>query len=163
LLDNSSRPPWRANERANDYPLCVGKQWPPPDPSEHAMNYTRHSLKIPDNRYRSPERKRFRRMILQRDRYRCVKCGADVSRPGSATVDHITPISRGGSFYDPSNVRTLCTSRAKGGNGCDNQAHREKGRAGTTPAAGNRDELIVIQGCDEDGTPKDKRHPWNQR
>src|SRR3954451_20655719 len=99
--------------------------------------------------YYSSEWRQLRREELIRDGYRCVVCGADVSAPGAATVDHRKPRKTHPHLgMEPSNLRMLCRSRRQGGNGCDNQAHREKGSGG-----GERIERFVIQGCDADGWP----------
>ena len=50
---------------------------------------------------------RIRREILARDSHTC-----QVNLPGctrhATTVDHITPISWGGEWYDPANLRAAC-------------------------------------------------------
>lgn len=61
---------------------------------------------------------RTRRRILDRDNYRCRKCG----RPGRLEVHHVTPLHRGGAPLDPANLLTLC-------HGCHIREHsREKER-----------------------------------
>lgn len=45
----------------------------------------------------------LRRLILARDGYVCQGCGL----PGADTVDHIIPVSEGGSPRDPANLRSL--------------------------------------------------------
>lgn len=48
---------------------------------------------------------RLRRSILARDGWRCSYCG------GPATVvDHVTPVSRGGSPTDPANLTAACAT-----------------------------------------------------
>lgn len=49
--------------------------------------------------------------VFRRDRFRCVECGEG----DDLTVDHIVPVSRGGT-NDPENLQTLCArcNRAKG-------------------------------------------------
>jgi 5-methylcytosine-specific restriction endonuclease McrA len=44
--------------------------------------------------------------ILNRDKNRCVKCGA-TGKEAQLEVDHIHPVSRGGN-NDPKNLQTLC-------------------------------------------------------
>lgn len=101
--------------------------------------------------YRSAAWRALRQRVLARDGRRCVICGSDVSAPGAATVDHVKPRSTHPHLaLDPANLRTLCVSRAKGGNGCDNQSHREK-----ATGAMSRDERFVIRGADADGWPID--------
>ena len=45
-----------------------------------------------------------RRMVFNRDGYRCRLCG----RPGRLECDHVRPLHRGGAPYDPANLQTLC-------------------------------------------------------
>ena len=47
---------------------------------------------------------RVRRTALERDNYRCVKCG----RGGRLEVDHIRPLHLGGAWYDLGNLQSLC-------------------------------------------------------
>ncbi len=47
-----------------------------------------------------------RLQILNRDGYRCRNCG----KPGRLEVDHIEPVSVGGSYFDPDNLQALCRS-----------------------------------------------------
>lgn len=47
--------------------------------------------------------------VFDRDGYRCQRCGASGANGAELTVDHIVPVSRGGT-NDPSNLRTLCRS-----------------------------------------------------
>lgn len=54
---------------------------------------------------RPPTPKRIRDAVFQRDGRVCAKCG----RTESPTIDHIKPVSRGGSD-DLSNLRVLCRS-----------------------------------------------------
>ena len=47
-----------------------------------------------------------RRFVLDRDRSRCQSCGRVVTyRP---EIDHVVPLSKGGTEYDPANLQTLC-------------------------------------------------------
>src|SRR6185369_1035631 len=97
------------------------------------------ALKRADPFYLSPIWRRLRQVILKRDGHRCVICGAYVSAPGAATVDHIKPRKTHLALaLEPSNLRTLCNSR-RTGNGCDNQTHREKGSGSR-----GRDDRVVI-------------------
>lgn len=67
----------------------------------------------------SPKRKpigaRLRAMVLERDGFKCVRCGADASseRADGTTmtlhVDHIVPVAAGGTNCE-SNLRTLCAT-----------------------------------------------------
>src|SRR5262245_49553739 len=89
-------------------------------------------------------------MVLTRDRWRCVSCKADVSRPGQARVDHIKPLKTHPDLAcDMANLRTLCPS-------CDNQGHREKGQRKGSP----RNERFSIRGVDRNGMPIDPKHHW---
>jgi hypothetical protein len=56
---------------------------------------------------REPIRAKLRYDILTRDKFRCVKCGAKQDERTQLHVDHIKPVSRGGT-NDPSNLQTLC-------------------------------------------------------
>jgi 5-methylcytosine-specific restriction endonuclease McrA len=53
--------------------------------------------------------------VADRDRWRCVRCRRRVYRydgggsfPDSLHVDHVKPVSRGGDWWDPKNLQTLC-------------------------------------------------------
>ena len=61
--------------------------------------------------------KRLRRKILDRDGWRCRKCG----KAGRLEVDHIVPVRDGG-IDDPANLRILCG----GPGGCHAARHRRK-------------------------------------
>lgn len=106
--------------------------------------------------YQSREWKAARWEALQRDDYRCVVCGADVSGSRQARVDHIVSIKDDPTrALDLSNLRTLCPEH-------DAQAHREKGRASHWQRApGERVASFTIRGCDATGRPLDPNHPWN--
>ena len=45
-----------------------------------------------------------RRRVLDRDGWRCQKCGL----PGRLEVDHLTPLADGGGVYEPDNLQALC-------------------------------------------------------
>ena len=47
---------------------------------------------------------RLRREVLDRDGWRCVKCG----RRGRLEVDHVIPMRFGGAVYALENLQTLC-------------------------------------------------------
>jgi 5-methylcytosine-specific restriction protein A len=107
--------------------------------------------KMGDPTYRSPQWRRIRELVLQRDNYRCVICGVDISTPGAARVDHIRRVRDGGAFFDPANLRSLCVMH-------DNQGHAEKGSRSPT-----RQERFTLPGCDVAGLPVDPAHPWKKR
>ena len=50
---------------------------------------------------------RMRWLVLQRDGFRCVKCGQAASSMVSLEVDHIVPVAKGG-FDTIENLQTLC-------------------------------------------------------
>jgi 5-methylcytosine-specific restriction endonuclease McrA len=96
--------------------------------------------------------RKLRLKALQRDHFRCVKCGESVSRPGQSRVDHL--LSRKTHPHMAlvlANLRTLCAR-------CDNQAHREKGRLDRSSPREER-----FSGFTADGTPLDPQHHWNRR
>lgn len=93
--------------------------------------------------YLSPNWRKTRLRILERDNYRCVKCGADVFGKGQARVDHVKPRSTHPHLaLEPSNLRTLCVLH-------DHQAHRERARGG----GGDRVERFTMPGADAEGWP----------
>ena len=47
-----------------------------------------------------------RRAVLDRDGWRCVKCG----KAGRMEVDHIIPVQFGGDWWPPEGLQTLCRS-----------------------------------------------------
>jgi len=86
--------------------------------------------------YRSPEWRRLRAVVLQRDPVCATRgCG----RP-SSHVDHIVPRSRGGADT-PGNLRGVCVS-----------CHNRRSASGNAP-------LRAI-GFDVNGQPLDPAHPW---
>ena len=54
--------------------------------------------------YAGRQWKVVRRAIFDRDNWRCRICG----KAGVLNCDHIRPIAKGGDWYDPTNLRTLC-------------------------------------------------------
>ena len=62
---------------------------------------------------------RVRRAILERDGYRCARCG----RAARLAVHHVRPLSEGGDPYNPENLETVCPA-------CHAEAHaRERSPA----------------------------------
>lgn len=51
--------------------------------------------------------------ILTRDQYRCVCCGSEAKDGVKLEIDHIIPVSKGGS-NQPHNLQTLCTTCNRG-------------------------------------------------
>lgn len=100
--------------------------------------------------YLTPAWRAMRAFVLQRDGYRCVICGMDVSARGAARVDHIKPIREGGARLDPRNLRSLCII-------CDGASHRERGHGGP-----RREQF---RGHDVRGYPIDPNpnNPWSRR
>jgi 5-methylcytosine-specific restriction endonuclease McrA len=79
--------------------------------------------------YQSTEWKTARRAALERARYRCAFCGANIAARGAARVDHVTPIKVDPArALDPTNLRALCVR-------CDAARHAEKGNRNVPRAA----------------------------
>lgn len=53
--------------------------------------------------------RRLRLAILDRDNWICANCGKHLAG-GDATVDHITPLDRGGERLAPENLQAMCKS-----------------------------------------------------
>jgi 5-methylcytosine-specific restriction enzyme A len=71
-------------------------------------------------------------------------CAARGTTRPAHHVDHITPISKGGAWFDSENLESLCAS-------CHSvKTLGDKGHA-------------VRMGAGLDGTPIDPSHPWNAR
>lgn len=63
----------------------------------------------PDPFYGSKAWKALRRQVLERDRYRCVLCGTDITGPRNSRVDHVIPRKVNKSLeLVASNCRSLC-------------------------------------------------------
>ena len=54
--------------------------------------------------YGTPRWKRLRRVILDRDGWRCQSCG----KAGRLEVDHILAVHLDGAFWDLGNLQALC-------------------------------------------------------
>ena len=74
-------------------------------------NQPKTVLKRPKSRPKRAVNLRKRLIVLTRDNYKCVKCGASPDRDKNVLlhVDHIIPHSRGGSCH-VDNLQTLCES-----------------------------------------------------
>ena len=59
--------------------------------------------------YQSDEHRRWRRTVLERGRFTCVKCGAD-GRGVRLFADHIVEIEDGGAALDIANGACLCAA-----------------------------------------------------
>lgn len=68
--------------------------------------------------YRRGRWRALRRVILERDGWRCTACG----RAGRLEVHHRRPVQHGGPMFDPENLRTLCRA-------CHFAAHAPEKRA----------------------------------
>ena len=66
----------------------------------------------------------FGRAVLDRDGWRCRKCG----RPGRLEVDHVVPLHKGGDPFDMDNLQALC------GVPCHRDKTRSENRRPETPA-----------------------------
>jgi 5-methylcytosine-specific restriction protein A len=92
----------------------------------------------------------LRRLALERDLYRCVVCGADISEIGAARVDHIKERSNYPELeLDLDNLRSLCTLH-------DRHAHREKSNRPNAPDT-PRVERFQMRGADLNGWPLQRR------
>lgn len=56
---------------------------------------------------RAPKKKVYRSTIYARDGHKCLACGTLPTKDNWLSIDHIVPLSRGGS-YDMNNLQTLC-------------------------------------------------------
>lgn len=63
--------------------------------------------KVVESFYSSAEWKAVRAKVLERDGYKCVKCGVHASHE-RLTVDHIVERKDGGSDYDHENLQSVC-------------------------------------------------------
>jgi 5-methylcytosine-specific restriction endonuclease McrA len=61
----------------------------------------------------APTGKRLRWSIFQRDGHKCTCCGKTAREGAKLEVDHIIPVSKGGT-NNPKNLRTLCQDCNRG-------------------------------------------------
>lgn len=70
--------------------------------------------------YRTSQWKRLRKLVLERDGYRC-RIGLDGCTVRADTVDHVMPVSAGGAIFAEENTRAACkhcnSSRGNGRRG----------------------------------------------
>ena len=64
------------------------------------------SYKVHRHLYRTPRWRRLRKLIFDRDGWKCVRCG----KHGRMEADHKQPITKGGDFWNPGNIQTLCSN-----------------------------------------------------
>lgn len=58
--------------------------------------------------YNDPAWRRVRKLVLERDEYRCRIRGRGCTEVAT-TVDHIVPLSAGGARLDPANLQAACS------------------------------------------------------
>ena len=83
--------------------LCV-ENWQGKPSAFYIHNYVRKNFKYK----RKPIKASLRFKILERDKFRCQACGASAANGADLHIDHILPVSRGGT-NDESNLRVLCS------------------------------------------------------
>ena len=80
----------------------------------------------------TPQWRRLRRVVFDRDYWRCKSCG----KRGRLECDHVVPMHLGGAAFDPANLQTLCR-------GCHIDKTRTENREhGLTPARQAWKELV---------------------
>jgi 5-methylcytosine-specific restriction endonuclease McrA len=119
--------------------FCVSLSAPPPEEgwrlAEPTKRQRREISKKAKNR-RGKIGKKQRERIYERDGYECVRCGQD--DPEELTLDHIIPVSRGGTSKDD-NLQTMCKwcnglkGNKTGSNGMRWPSQREMRRRGLLP------------------------------
>lgn len=103
----------------------------------------------PGSVYKTQRWLRVRRRQLSREPC-CRRCADQGVVRLAEQVDHIVPMSRGGSAFDPSNLQSLCAE-------CHSYKSNHFDKAGKDWST--RD----LIGCDSDGYPLDASHPWYQQ
>ena len=89
--------------------------------------------------------RRLRRVILERDSYRCRIC-----RRWGGEVDHVVPVSRGGSEWDSANLQCLCSA-------CHIEKTRRENRAGSPAQEAWRRQIGELVRFSVRVTPRGKR------
>jgi 5-methylcytosine-specific restriction endonuclease McrA len=70
---------------------------------------------VPDSPYKTQQWRTLRPVIYQRDRGMCQTCDTPHPvAPDAYDVDHIVPWNEGGSWFDPTNLRTSCRRGNRG-------------------------------------------------
>ena len=64
-------------------------------------------LEVEEKPQRKPIKPSLRFEILKRDDYRCQMCGVTAKDGATLEIDHIHPVSKGGT-NDPDNLQVLC-------------------------------------------------------
>ncbi len=88
------------------YTAGIRRSSPPSTRSQPGRPKTRQVSRRTDGYKREPIGAGLRYTILERDGFRCVKCGAN-SQQTKLHIDHKIPVSKGGT-NEPSNLQTLC-------------------------------------------------------
>lgn len=123
----------------------LGSLFPARPGQARSANWTKGGFSgSQDPFYSTKEWRAVREQAKARDKWRCTRCGVDVSANGTARVDHIMPLATHRYLgLALKNLRTLCVD-------CDNLVGgRQKHQLGTS-------------GCGIDGMPIDPSHPWNK-
>ncbi len=92
---------------------------------------------------------RLRKLVLAGEPL-CRACAAEGRTTAATEVDHVTPLSAGGT-NEQANLQPLCKSHHS------RKTAHEAGTFGRAPSKPR------VRGCDVDGTPLDPEHPWNIR
>lgn len=94
-----------------------------------------------DPRYKTGRWRKLRALKLSREPL-CHYCGQVGRTTPANTVDHATPVTRGGDFWAWANLRSACAE-------C-NFSKRDK-----------TESEFLVKGCGADGLPLAPGHPWN--
>jgi ribosomal protein L37AE/L43A len=79
------------------------------------MTRFKFASKLSEMTYRRPLDSKIKKIVLERDRYRCVEC----EKTSDLQVHHIIPVSKGGKDI-PENLKTFCKR-------CHKKYHRRLG------------------------------------
>ena len=98
--------------------------------------------------YDTPEWRALRKRKLA-SRFNCQDCIDRGTRTKANVVDHVIAISQGGDPFPPlDGLRSLCAR-------CHNAKTARGAEAGAVRTSKPR------KGCNPDGTPLDRAHPWS--